>query len=44
MVHTINTKDVVIRNVFKVVVWSFFAFFMMATRLRQKIIANIGMK
>lgn len=44
MLHTIRIKDVVIQNVFLVVDSSFFTFFIISTRLRQKIIANIGIK
>lgn len=44
MLHTISIKDVVIQNVFLVVDSSLFTFFMIVTRLRQKIIANIGIK
>lgn len=42
--HTINTKDVVNQNVFVVVDWSFFTFFIISTRLRQNMIAKIGIK
>lgn len=44
MLHTINIKDVVNQNVLLAVGWSFFTFFIISTRLRQNIIAKIGIK